>query len=58
MIILMISDEDLQIEELIIERNNFEKEVLILRQENKALRLIIKELNDDKRRNRGVSKKD
>ena len=58
MIILMISDEDLQIEELITERNNFEKEVLLLRQENKALRLKIKELNNDKSRDRGVSKKD
>ena len=58
MIILMISDEDLQIEELITERNNFEKEVLTLRQENKALRLIIEEYQSDKSRNKGLSKKD
>ena len=58
MIILMISDEDLQIEELITERNNFEKEVLTLRQENKALRLIIEEYQNDKSRNKGLSKKD
>ena len=58
MIILMISDEDLQIEELITERNNLEKEVLTLRQENKALRLIIEEYQNDKSRNKGVSKKD
>ena len=46
---------DLLLEELIIERNRFEKEVIRLKKEVVLLRLKIKELQNDKRINLSVS---